>query len=189
MFVEELPEELHAHEQELYEGMRAGLRLFLSRFGDRRAGMTKRSERSNIHDCIVEEMKKRFDWMLEQNLFLVKIGSYRIKIKKFDNALHTRNIRTQLVLAFVRQRATALFEHDTIRLHLGYIPDALDVTQSTIWMTRPTGTQSNDWEYELREAQAAPPVPAVPVTSPDVPATGVRVKPKRQRIAKAPNSD
>lgn len=41
--------------------------------------MTVRSERSNIHDCMVEVAKKNFPYQLRNNLFLICLGKYRLE--------------------------------------------------------------------------------------------------------------
>lgn len=173
---EKLPEELRPHERDLYEIVREGLAIFISRFGDLRAGMTTRSERSNIHDCIVEAAKKRLPWMFQtkHNLFLIKLGQYRFKLKKLDENLRSSNHPTQMVFDWLRQLKT-LFDVSTINLHLGYQPNGIDLRQSSIWIVCPSGGKI-EWAYELREAASSSPIPT-PMQTPNTP-EAPRVKPK-----------
>ena len=84
---QELPEGLKQFESELFAAVHEGLKNFVARFGPLRAGMTVRSERSSIHDCIVEEAKKRLPWIFNKNLFLIRLGDLRLKPKKLDDDL------------------------------------------------------------------------------------------------------
>lgn len=179
---ENLPESLQPHESILYAIVRQGLALFLSRFGSLRAGMTVRSERSNIHDCMVEIAKKYFpnDCFLSQNRFLLRIGGHQIKLKKFNPSLKTSNYPTQLVFDFLRQKFNDLFSSmPTTNLHLGYIPDSIDLLASPVWMACPNGPISLEWGCEMRSEGGQAAMPVLPVTVPDDPSTKPLVGPKK----------
>lgn len=179
---ESLPDNLQPFEPSLYTVIREGLALFLSRFGSLRAGMTIRSERSNIHDCMVEIAKKYFpnDFLLSQNRFLLRLGGHQIKLKKFNRSLQTSNYPTQLVFDFLFQKVGDLFPSEpSTNLHLGYIPDDIDLVASPVWITCPTGPMSLAWGCELMPEAGQMSSPILPATMPDDPSAKPSVSPKR----------
>lgn len=184
MLLERLPEDLQPYEAELAFIVREGLVLFMARFGQLRAGMSKRSERNNAHDCMKEIAEKYYPQHCKRkgNLFYLAIGRYHIKLKKFSARLQTSSYPTQAVLDFMRQSFNdllSLLGHEPLEnLQAGYVPDPIDPAKSTLWITRPKSVTANDWEYELKAEPAAivPPIP--PATVPDLPQPG-RVQPKR----------
>lgn len=191
MLRDSLPEALRPEEGNLGRVVREGLALFLARFGDRRAGMSKRSERSNIHDCIVEVAKRTYPGRYSDgdNPFLLRLGSYRIKPKKLGRRLETSNNTTQRVLDFLGQTWTEVFDlfgnTELVNLHLGYVPNELNLLESTVWITRPSGLGRNEWVYEIQAVPLAEVVqPVLPVTSPEGP-TPSRVKPKPSELPSA----
>ena len=166
-------------ESDLHGVVQDGLKLFVERHGSTRAGMSQRSQASIIHDCMVEEAKKRFPWKQKKNLFLLVVKQYRIKLKKLDDRLRSKNYPTQLVFRFLSQ-ARRLFDDDEgqVNLHLGYQPDAIDLTKSSCWITLPRG-RSIDWAYEFPDAAASPlAFPAQP--APTVTPRKSRVLPKKK---------
>jgi hypothetical protein len=182
MIRDSLPEDLQSHEATLYQIARDGLALFLSRFGTVRAGMTIRSERSNINDCVVEVAKRHFPHRLSQNLFLICVGPYRLKPKKLNSRLETANIRTQMVLDFEHQQD--LFDDGpTINLLLGYVPDELDLMASSIWISCPGGADST-WAYELSGEPSTSEASIPRATSLEAATKEPRVTPRRRELPK-----
>lgn len=170
--LESLPVTLQEHESSLHGVVREAITLFQSRFGALRAGMTIRSERSNIHDCMVEIAKKIFpnNFFFTRNLFTLRIGGHQIKLKKHDEHLETSSSPTQMVLDFEGQKQIDLFgEEPSTHIHLGYVPDNMDLMKSPVWITCPRAYKKIDWVYELRAeaGQALAPIP--PATMPDDP--------------------
>jgi hypothetical protein len=181
MLRDSLPDDLKPYEDDLYRVVRDGLALFQQRFGLLRAGMRLRTERNNIHDCMVETAEKIFPgrgrW--RGHLFTLALGNSRIKLKKFNKHLVTSSYPTQAVFDFLSQATHAvltLFDRETENLQLGYVPSELSVLDYPIWIAKPMKTGSPDWEYELRPAEAVP--LALPATNPNVPPkTRVTAKP------------
>src|SRR5437762_868630 len=101
MIAESLPDELLPHEIALFAIVREGLEQFKREFGPLRVTMTIRSERSNIHDCIFAEAAKHFEVIERLHLRVIKIGPYRLKVKKFSPRLQTRHNSTQLAFDFL----------------------------------------------------------------------------------------
>lgn len=170
--LESLPVPLQEHESSLYRVVREAIALFQSRFGALRAGMTIRSERSNIHDCMVEIAKKIFpnNFFFAKNLFTLHIGGHQIKLKKHDEHLETSSSPTQMVLDFEEQKQVDLFgEEPSTHIHLGYVPDSMDLMQSPVWITCPYAYKKIDWVYELRAEAGQDQAPILPVTMPDDP--------------------
>ncbi len=177
-----LPDNLQPYEPSLYAVVREAMALFLSRFGALRAGMTVRSERSNIHDCMVEMAKKLFptNFLFSQNLFTLRVGGHQIKLKKHNESLETSNQPTQMVLAFKSQEQTDLFrEEQNTNIELGYIPDGIDLLNSPILITCPRAYKKIDWVYELRPEAGSDAAPIPTATTPDDPSTRTPVTPKK----------
>jgi hypothetical protein len=177
-----LPEDLAPHEAALYHVVREGLSLFDSRHGRVRAGLSVRSERSLIHDCMVEEAQKVFSpgqWMRRGNLFLLALGPYRIKLKKFGPHLITSSYPTQAVFDFLAQQVRKLFDLDVENLQLGYVPLGLSVTDYPIWIAKPRVDGRPEWEHELTGGSAAA-LMDLPKTNPNIPpVTRVKAKPAK----------
>ena len=187
---ESLPDNLQPYEPSLSRIVREGLALFLSRFGSLRAGMTIRSERSNIHDCMVEIAKKYFpnDWLYARNRFILRLGGHQIKLKKFNPSLETSNYPTQLVFDFLMQKVNDLFSSEpNTNLHLGYIPEDIDLLKSSVWVTCPNGLMSLEWKHELKPEAGQAQAPVLPTTVPDGPSTKPSVSPKK--LPKTDESD
>ena len=179
---ESLPDSLQPFEPALRAVVRDGLTLFQSRFSSLRAGMTIRSERSNIHDCMVEIAKKSFpnDFLLSQNRFILRLGGHQIKLKKFNRSLKTSNYPTQLVFDFLFQKVGDLFPSEpSTNLHLGYIPDDIDLVASPVWITCPDGPLSLAWGCELMPEAGQLASPILPATMPDDPSMKPLVSPKK----------
>lgn len=179
---EYLPDSLQPYEPSLYAIVREAIALFLVRFGTLRAGMTIRSERSNIHDCMVEMAKRFFpaNSFFSQNLFTLRVGGHQIKLKKHNESLETSSQPTQMVLAFDSQERTDLFgEVQNTNIQLGYIPDGLDLMKSSILITCPRAHKKIDWVYELRPDSGATLSPIPTTTLPDGPSARPSVTPKR----------
>lgn len=175
-----LPGDLVPHEDGLHRVVREGLALFNRRHGHLRAGLSVRSERSLIHDCMVEEAQKVFrpgQWLRRGNLFLLALGPYRIKLKKFGPSLITSSYPTQAVFDFLAQHVRRLFDLDVENLQLGYVPLGLSVADYPIWLTKPRIDGRPEWEYELTGHSAAT-LSDLPRTDPNIPpATRVKAKP------------
>jgi hypothetical protein len=191
MTLDALPDDLKPYEDRLYRVVHGGLALFHQRFSLQRAGMSVRSERSNIHDCMVETAQKIFEpneCQRRGNLFTLALGPYRLKLKKFNDNLVTSSYPTQAVFTFLAQVKNAvrsLFEHDVENLHVGYVPDSqeLSVTDYSIWVVKPKMDGKPEWEYLLRPAAASgAKVPDLPATNPNLPPKGrVKAKPSKFR--------
>lgn len=177
--IEELPEKLQPFEELLFMTMVQGLQRFHDQFGDRRAGMTKRSEKSVTHDCCREEAQRLFaDTIVHRNLFMIKpLDDVRIKIKALDLNLQPSNISTQMVLAFMKQKLMRLIEGiECEHLILGYQPDPIDVRRSRIFLVKPRGMRF-EWVYEMGSAGLAiMPLPIDAAPAPPAPPSRVRLK-------------
>lgn len=184
----DLPEDLRPYAGDLFRVVREGLSLYQARHGIHRGLVSITSERNLIHDCLVETAQKIFSpsqCHRQGQLFTLRLGKYRIKLKKFNNQLRTSNFPTQAVFDFLSQAMLRLFDHDIVNLQLGYIPDGLTVNDYSIWITQPTFGGKPDWEYELQGVTVAD-VAVPPVTNPDAAVTKkVRVKVKPAKIKKA----
>jgi hypothetical protein len=131
---------------------------------------------------MVEIAKKYFpnDFLFAQNRFLLRLGGHQIRLKKFSSSLETSNTPTQLVLDFLWQKVSDLFSSEpSSNLHLGYIPDGLDLLKSPVWITCPNGPTTIEWVYELRPEAGQVQYPILPATMPDDPFTKPYVAPKR----------
>lgn len=176
-----LPEDLASHQAGLHHVVREGLALFERRHGRVRAGLSVRSERSLIHDCMVEEAQKVFSpnqCVRRGNLFLLALGPYRIKLKKFAPNLITSSYPTQAVFDFLAQQVRKLLDLDVENLQLGYVPLGLSVTDYPIWIAKPRLDGRPEWEYELTGDSSSAALPDLPRTDPNIPpATRVKAKP------------
>jgi hypothetical protein len=122
------------------------------------------------------------NWEQRGNLFLLRIGIYRIKLKKFDASLSSSSYLTQAVFDFLSQTYQTLFEKDVINLQLGYIPLGPSLSDYPIWIMMPKGLGATAWQCELRQSTAVELRPIPPATNPNVPAKPrVTLKPSKQR--------
>lgn len=139
---------------------------------------TRRTEANILRDYMVTEAQARFPWKLKRNLFLIcPIDDHRIKLKKLDSHLRTRNHHTQLSLRFEHQRPMRLFDDlDFVNLYLGYQRHEVEIRKSKIWLVCPRG-RSIAWALDLT-ADAVYTADTLPMTGTE-PKTGVRrVRPK-----------
>jgi hypothetical protein len=159
-YIESLPEDLSQYESELLAVVRDGLSLFVERYGKIRATMSARSQASSIHDCMVEEATRRFPQNVfrKLNLFMLRIETNHIKLKKLDKDLLTRNYPTQLVFDFLRQLCMFGSEPHT-NLHLGYQVDPINLEQSPVYLTKPKGRKI-EWAFQFDVSSISIPVPA-----------------------------
>jgi hypothetical protein len=182
MLRETLPEDLQPFEVPLGTMIRDALHRYVQEFGHVRATTsTIRGERNNIHDCMTAVSKTRFPYVVEGNLFLILLGRYRIRPKKFSVKLETSNYPTQSSFNFDNQITYPLFpELEPINLNVGYVPDPIDPRQSTIWLTQPG---PDGWEYQLRPEVAigSNPLPPLPATDPNQKPVTSRVTAKRRK--------
>ncbi len=187
--LEVLPDDLRLFEPDLARIVPEGLSLYVTRYGMQRAAMSVKTERCGINDCLIEVAKKFFpgQYAEKRRLFLLCLGSYRIKLKKLSKKLRTSNNTTQLVLDFLAQKLDDLFTGDLFHatpvttLHLGYIPDDIDLLKSTSWITCPNVTRL-DWIYEIKPESGQVPGPVPPATQPDDSPPKPVVTPKRSDI-------
>lgn len=186
MLRDSLPEDLQSHQSTFPRMIRDGLNLYHKRFGHVAATSTVRSVRSNIHDCLAEVGKQAFAYQIKGNLFLLVVGRYRIRLKKFSEALEISNYPTQAVFDFVNQTAYYLFpEMAPINLCVGYVPDQFDVRNSTIWITQPG---PDGWEYQFRVEATTTAMPIPAATDPNA-LPKSRVKPKRTKLRKVKDTE
>ncbi len=179
----DLPDALRAQIGILRGLVLGALADFHGKHRELRVDYSARSEASIIHDYMVKQAKVAgFDWKLKRNLFLFRVGTdFSVKPKKLDRQLRPRNVLTQLVLDFERQRVMHLFDDlDLTHLFLGYQRDGAELLTSSIWLVCPDG-RGVKWAAELRAEDAAAAVEfALPVT-PTMPTEteGRRIKPKK----------
>lgn len=183
MVRESLPEDLQEFEQPLASMLRTALDRYIHEFGHVRATTsTIRGERNNIHDCMTAVGKTMFRYVRQGNRFVLVLGRYLARPKKFNERLETANYPTQGCLAFEQQRAHAptLFpELEPINIDVGYVPDAIDPRNSTLWIRQPG---PDGWVYQLRANAASSGLPTpMPVTDPDQGVQKTRVKPKQSK--------
>lgn len=185
MVRDNLPDDLGPHEARLFQMIRDALARYMTEFGSVRATTsTIRGERNNIHDCMTAVAKTRFLYVQEGNLFLIIIGRYRIRLKKFSVRLETANYPTQGSFNFENQITYSLFpEMEPININVGYVPDQFDPRNSTVWMTQPG---PDGWEYQMTGGTAmATTTHQFPVTDPNAaPTLKSRIKPKQTKHAK-----
>lgn len=186
MLRDSLPEDLQPLEPTIIRMMRDGLNLYHKRFGHIEATSTIRSVRSNIHDCLAEVGKQTFPYQIKGNLFLLQIGRYLVRPKKFSENLEISNYPTQAVFDFVNQTAYHLFpELAPINLCVGYVPDQFDVRNSTIWIIQ---TGPDGWEYQFRAEATTTQLPIPSPTDPNA-LPKSRVKPKRTKLRKVKDTE
>jgi hypothetical protein len=131
---------------------------YLADHGDVRYLQTKRSQASNVHDYMVDEVKQlcesrgggRLSYTLKNNLFLLHVdGRYSVKLKKLDHHLRTSNIPTQLVMDFLSQKQLELVGVEApTNLQLGYQQDLTGTGRPRVWVTCPDGS-GFEWVWEL----------------------------------------
>jgi hypothetical protein len=186
MTIDELPPGLKPYENDLFRAVFDGLSDYDEQYGARRADQSKRSQRSLCHDSIKKRAVALFPvTSTRHQLFLVHIDEMRIKVKMLDQGLHPRNNTTQMVLDFMRQSVSKLFDSmETVNLVLGYQPHPFDIRQSKIWLTYPNGTRDFHWVYELRREQASTDTITVTIINPPNPPSPRRVRPKAAPAAK-----
>ena len=190
MQLDTLHDDLKPYEPRFEAIIREGLALFYQRYGKTRWTMSVHAERMNIHDCLVEVAKKYFPdaYRMEGNLFLLAIEHYRIRIKKLDTSMRSSSYPTSAVFDFMSQKAelaTGVLFPDlaTVSLVLGYVPDAIDITKSEPWLTKPHGVGVRpEWQCFLRADEASASALIMPATSPHTPDDAKsRVTPKSDK--------
>lgn len=177
-----LPDDLLQYEENLKRIVPEGLSLYIGRYGMQRGTMSVKTERCAINDCLKEVAKKFFpnQYIEKRGLFLLCLGAYRIKLKKLNKKLRPSNHLTQLVLDFLSQKLDDCFTGDLfsltpvhpITVHLGYIPDDVDLLSCTGWLTKPNMLR-NEWIYELKSEASQSPGPTLQTPPP----SGVPPKP------------
>ncbi len=180
MVRDRLPEDLQPYEADLYRMLREALALYHRDFAHVRGRVsTIRGERNNVHDCMRAVAKTMFPYIDEGNKFeIVLAGRYQTRCKKMSVKLETSNYPTQAVFHFEQQIALTLFpELAPISLYVGYVPDPIDIRNSTFWVVQPG---PDGWVYQLREA-AQPTMPVPQATDPNSIAPKTRVQPKRKK--------
>lgn len=178
----DLPPTLRVHIAALRGLVKRALEDFLKDHKMLRARYCARTEASLIHDNMVWYAKLTgLAWKLRRNLFLLRVDrDYAVKPKKLDNRLRPRNIQTQLVLDFDRQRAIRLFDDlDLTHLYLGYQLDGAELLTASIWLVCPEG-KGIRWAAELRDEPASAAVDVAVPAAPTMPpaSDGKRVKRK-----------
>lgn len=123
---------------------------------------SKRTEANIVHDLIraklVAGLKGLPGWtprMIMKQLFLLEFeDKYRVKVKKLDPQLRSRNIPTQNVLDFMLQVIQPSLFPDATALVLGYQLNAAETEVASVWITCPNGENGRHWEWELVEKAA-----------------------------------
>jgi len=143
-------ESLREFELIFAEIVSVALRRFVEEQAQLRHKYTARTEANIIHDYMRLEARKRLGdhprirFIDKGNRFEILVGSeWRIKLKKLDRQLRTRNIETQAVFAFLNQMAGQGFLFDPsvlpTNLHLGYKRDGVEITPSNVYLACPNG--------------------------------------------------
>lgn len=172
-----LPPELRA----ALPGLRACVQNALDQYADDQLLLahkyTRRTEANILRDYMVTQAQTRFPWKLKRNLFLIcPIDDHRIKLKKLDSQLRTRNHHTQMSLRFEGQRPLRLFDDLTlVNLYLGYQRHEVEIRKSRIWLVCPRG-RSIAWAIDLT-ADAVYTADTLPMTQP-TPRVARRIRPK-----------
>jgi hypothetical protein len=122
---------------------------------------TTRTRRSIVHDHIVDQAMQLFggrigvECMFVQKLFVVSFNNgIAIRFKKLDEKLRSSNIPTQQSIDFVEQSelpeiGSAYF------LQAGYQLNSFESEISGIYLTCPSGSSSNFWDYKIESGRAA----------------------------------
>lgn len=146
----ELPQPLRAALPGLRECVALALREYDTDHRMLAHKYSRRSEANLIRDYMVKQAQSRFSWKLKRNLFVISaVDGHRIKLKKLDAQLRTRNHATQLSLCFEYQRTMRLFDNlELENLHLGYQRHEVELSKSRIWLVKPRG-KSIAWAIDL----------------------------------------
>jgi len=173
----QLPPQLRAALPGLRECVAAALKEYASDHRLLAHKYTRRSEANLIRDYMVTQAQSRFSWKLKRNLFVITaIDDHRIKLKKLDSNLRTKNHHTQLSLRFEYQKSMRLFDDlDLVNLYLGYQRHEVEVSKSRIWLVQPRG-QSIAWAIDLTGDQQLFTVETLPSTPTAPPVRRVRPK-------------
>lgn len=134
----------------LHRIVRDGVKEFSRRHKTLRVDQSKRSERSNLHDYMVKSAKlltagaSDLTTSLTNNLFLVHVGEYSIKLKKLDSRFCVASFPTQAVIDFQDQNPQASFAGfpgEPMNLHLGYqdSDDLVDLADAPVFLVCPLG--------------------------------------------------
>lgn len=159
--------DLEPHVAEIVACIRQALQDYAQKSQPLRHLISKRSQASLIHDCIVDRLLEKFGTLMDAegdlavhkggnlNQLIFKHGMLKIRLKKFSRALKTSNIETQAVLDFKFQQGSFEQIPAPTNLNLGYqMVDEASVTSATIWITCPNGDRVG-WSWELSEAEVA----------------------------------
>ena len=179
----DLPQALRDQLTVLRGLVQAALEDFVSMHSGLRVRYTARTEASIIHDNMVWHAKAAgFQWQLKRNLFLFRVGNeFAVKPKKLDQQLRPRNITTQLVLNFDKQRVLKLFDDlDFTHVYLGYQKNGAELSTSSIWLVCPQGRRIR-WAAEL----PLQPTSAVEVAVPLMPTLPEESRERRVRRKQA----
>jgi hypothetical protein len=186
----ELPEALRKHVVTLRGFVSSALENFVGEHAPFRVKYCRRTEASIIHDYIIWHAKQAsFPHQVKRNLFLLNVeNDYRVKPKKLDSSLRPRNIQTNLVLEFERNRGLRLFDDlDLTHVFLGYQRDGVELLNSPIWLVCPQGRRVK-WAVELpADMEAATVEVAVAPTIPQEPSER-RIKPKKSAEEAKPDA-
>ena len=117
----------------------------------------------------------RFEFRRGQPLFIVN-DQVRIKFKKFDRALLSRNYPTRQAIAFLDQRFPDFEAPEVENMVVGYRANSAE-TDFEVFVTKPSGPRVNEWHLKLSGGEMLELIAAFPAT-PLAPTSGAasRVK-------------
>lgn len=155
---EEAQQDLEPAVPILIHAVRDSFAQFVREHSQMRHGYSKRTEANIVHDLIrarlIAELRDVPGWttrMILKQLFLLEFeDKYRIKLKKLDPNLRSRNIPTQNVLDFMFQVVQPSLFPDATSLVLGYQLNVAETEVKSVWITCPNG-EGRHWEWELAQ--------------------------------------
>jgi hypothetical protein len=124
-----------------------------------KAEHSPRSRASLVHDHIVMAARRMLESRMGvccheiNKLFIVSFNSgIAIRFKKLDDSFRSSNIRTQQSLDFMGQQHLPEIEA-AVNLQAGYRLNALETDLEGIYLTCPSGEDTNAWVLELPAEQ------------------------------------
>lgn len=145
-------------EAELAACVQAGFERFAKDAAELRTVLQNGSQSHVLRDCIVFEIKARFEgrpgfnvWSRGQTFLLSYQGEYLIRIKKLSpRSLRASYGRTIQAQAWVDQRQIELphLPDPATHLHLGYALNAMRSSMQGIYLVCPDGSRLH-WHWQL----------------------------------------